>query len=329
MTRSNSALARASGSDGEWRATMPNAEGGEDAERANHLVAALAEDEVDAAAIEDVVAAWAHHGVSMDTVLRYAVLREHHSAIHAVTAALLDGHASATLARRCGVEIAPHYWIIALSVPEYPAPTRGNIDRSQARRRLERIRAELFRWSGGDALSLLTGDGGTVLIPGDVDADDLDALFAALGRAAEVPITGAVAHCPYDALPAWSDRTHGLLDMVQRFGAQGRLHRFADLALEFQLTRPGPGRDFLAALLDPLDDHPELLATLQCHIAHDVNRQRTARALHVHPNTVDFRLKRIARLTGCDATRSHGLWRLRSALIARSYHSTHTGAEEQ
>lgn len=139
------------------------------------------------------------------------------------------------------------------------------------------MRAELFRWSGGTALSLLTGDGGTALIPGDVDADELEPLFAALTHAAGVPITAAVAHCPSDALPTWADRTHCLLDMVQRLGVDGRLHHFADLALEYQLTRPGPGRDFLAALLDPLDEHAELFATLQCHIAHDVNRQRTAR----------------------------------------------------
>ena len=324
MTRSNSVLARASGSDGEWRTTMPIAAHGDDAGRVQRLVAAFteAEDTVGAAEIEDVVAAWVRQGVSLETVLRYAVLREHHSAVHAITAALLDGSATATMARRCGVEIASHYWVLALAVADHPESAgRVRPDRAQARRRLEQMRAELFRWSDGTALSLLTGDGGTALIPGDVDADELEPLFAALTHAAGVPITAAVAHCPSDALPTWADRTHSLLDMVQRLGVDGRLHHFADLALEYQLTRPGPGRDFLAALLDPLDEHPELFATLQCHIAHDVNRQRTARALHVYPNTVDFRLKRIARLTGCDATRSHGLWRLRSALVARSYRS--------
>ncbi|RDI42463.1 PucR family transcriptional regulator, partial [Nocardia mexicana] len=73
------------------------------------------------------------------------------------------------------------------------------------------------------------------------------------------------------------------------------------------------------SLLDPLDHHPELLDTLQTHIAHNLNRQRTARLLHVHTNTVDYRLKRIGQLTGFDPTQASGLWYLRSALVARSY----------
>ncbi|NEW36894.1 PucR family transcriptional regulator, partial [Nocardia cyriacigeorgica] len=45
--------------------------------------------------------------------------------------------------------------------------------------------------------------------------------------------------------------------------------------------------------------------------------QRTARILHVHPNTVDYRLRRIGRLTGLDLSPTEGLWYLRSALVAR------------
>ncbi|WP_174189768.1 PucR family transcriptional regulator, partial [Nocardia barduliensis] len=82
---------------------------------------------------------------------------------------------------------------------------------------------------------------------------------------------------------------------------------------------PGPAREHLGSLLDPLDEHPELLETLQVHIAHNLNRGRTARLLHVHTNTVDYRLKRIAQLTGFDPTMASGLWHLRSALVARTY----------
>jgi len=112
-----------------------------------------------------------------------------------------------------------------------------------------------------------------------------------------------------------------LLDMVQRLRSTPGLYRFDDLALEYQLTRPGPGREYLGSLLDPLDEHAELLETLQTHIAHNLNRQRTARLLHVHTNTVDYRLKRIGQLTGFDPTKASGLWYLRSALVARTYGS--------
>lgn len=55
-----------------------------------------------------------------------------------------------------------------------------------------------------------------------------------------------------------------------------------------------PGHEYLGSLLDPLDDHPELWETLQRHIGNNLNRQRTARFVHIHPNTIDHRLKRVA-----------------------------------
>ncbi|WP_040751868.1 PucR family transcriptional regulator, partial [Nocardia transvalensis] len=148
---------------------------------------------------------------------------------------------------------------------------------------------------------------------------DLDTLTTHLSTAARVPITATIVTTGTDTIPTAADQAHQLLDMVARLHSEPALYRFDDLALEYQLTRPGPGREYLGSLLDPLDHHPELLDTLQTHIAHNLNRQRTARLLHVHTNTVDYRLKRIGQLTGFDPTQASGLWYLRSALVARSY----------
>ncbi|MFQ6397498.1 helix-turn-helix domain-containing protein [Nocardia sp. KC 131] len=41
--------------------------------------------------------------------------------------------------------------------------------------------------------------------------------------------------------------------------------------------------------------------------------------LHIHTNTVDYRLKRIGQITGHNATEGMGLWYLRSALNARGF----------
>ena len=48
------------------------------------------------------------------------------------------------------------------------------------------------------------------------------------------------------------------------------------------------------------------------------NRRRTARDLHVHTNTVDYRLRRIRDLTGHDPSLPSGRWYLEAALIARA-----------
>ncbi|ATL67522.1 PucR family transcriptional regulator [Nocardia terpenica] len=255
-----------------------------------------------------------------------AVVSEHHTAVHTLTSALLGGHPTSTMARECGIEIAERYRVLALSIPPHPEESDPMLDaKVVARRKLRRVQAELATRCGDTVLSLLSVDGGTLLIPGD-DPDGaeseetgLDELAAQLSRAARVPITATVVATDTADIPAAADQAHDLLDMVTRLQSVPGMYRFDDLALEYQLTRPGPGREYLGSLLDPLDEHPELLATLQTHIAHNLNRQRTARLLHVHTNTVDYRLKRIGQLTGFDPTQASGLWYLRSALVARTY----------
>ncbi|MFD6456321.1 PucR family transcriptional regulator [Nocardia sp. NPDC060220] len=251
------------------------------------------------------------------------VVSEHHTAVHTLTSALLGGHSTSTMARECGITIAETYAVFALAIPQHREEANPALDsKVVARRKLRRVQAELAKRCGDSALSLLSVDGGTVLIPANAfDREGLTALVAQLSQAAQVGITAAMVETSTTGVPDAADQAHELLDMVQRLEVTSGLYRFDELALEYQLTRPGPGREFLGSLLDPLDQYPELLETLQRHIANNLNRQRTARVLHVHTNTVDYRLKRIGQLTGFDPTQPSGLWYLRSALVARSYRS--------
>lgn len=189
---------------------------------------------------------------------------------------------------------------------------------------LRRMQAELAGRYPGRALAVLSDDGGTLLIP--VDGPPAEAVISQLSRVAGVPITAASVTAATAEIPEAAERAHTTLDVVQRLGLPSGIHHFTDLALEYQLTRPGPGREHLGRLLAPLDDHPELLTTLRCHLASDLSRSCTARRLHVHANTVDYRLKRIAQLTGLDLTRADGVWLLRSAFVAHSYARGSRGA---
>ncbi|MCP9943913.1 helix-turn-helix domain-containing protein [Streptomyces somaliensis] len=74
-------------------------------------------------------------------------------------------------------------------------------------------------------------------------------------------------------------------------------------------------------LLDPLEAAPELLTTLTEYLAHGQSRKRAAAALHVHPNTVDYRLRRVAELTDVDVHSATDVVRLTAALIGRSTRS--------
>ncbi|MFC9895304.1 PucR family transcriptional regulator [Nocardia sp. NPDC127579] len=255
------------------------------------------------------------------------VVSEHHTAAHTLTSALLSGHANSTMARECGIEIAASYQVFALSLGVHPDERDPALDREVvARRKLRRVQAALATRFGAAVLSLLSVDGGTVLLPATLLVGaELDDLITDLSGAAQAPITGAVIEAVAREVPEAADRAHEVLDMVARLQDAPKLYRFDDLALEYQLTRPGPALDYLRTLLDPLEEHADLLETLRCHIANNLNRQRTARVMHVHTNTIDYRLKRITQLTGLDATQAAGLWYLRSAIVARSHHRQRAG----
>ncbi|MGM7646133.1 PucR family transcriptional regulator [Nocardia sp. JW2] len=245
------------------------------------------------------------------------VAGEHHTAMRTVTSALLAGRATTTMARESGVQIADDYRVLAVSIPRRSQRQWQTGD--TARRRLHRVHTALQQHID-TALAMLSTDGGTILIPGD-DPDDVrfDTLIDTLSAAARAEITAAVVVSGTADIPDAAQCAHELLDIAGRLGYPPKLYRFEDLALEYQLTRPGPGLAELGELLAPLDDHPALAKTVRVLVANDMNRQRTARQLHVHTNTVLYRLGRIAALTGIDATRATGLWQLKSAMVARAF----------
>ncbi|MGW5454297.1 PucR family transcriptional regulator [Nocardia sp. NPDC003979] len=234
---------------------------------------------------------------------------------------VIAGTHSRAVARDCGVELADEYWVLALSIAGEPTdgPADGVDERVRARRAIARMRAELDRRCDGECLVTLSTRGGTALVPSHTDAD-IDVVAAALTRAAGRQVTVAVVPADLDEVADATECAHELLEIVRRLGRTGGVHRFSDYALEYQLTRPGPARDHLATVLEPLTGHPELLETLRCHVANNLNRRRTATMLHLHTNSIDYRIKRIAELTGYDATRCADLWYLRSALVVSGLH---------
>jgi DNA-binding PucR family transcriptional regulator len=118
-----------------------------------------------------------------------------------------------------------------------------------------------------------------------------------------------------------------VLDIVRTNRYSAGLYRLEDVLLDYQLSRPTSATPALAALLTPLERNEDLLTTLRLHLDNELNRRRTARMLHIHPNTVDYRLRRIATLTGLDPAIPSHLPLLVAALAARrSEVAGHRGA---
>ncbi|QIX28367.1 PucR family transcriptional regulator [Nocardioides sp. JQ2195] len=91
------------------------------------------------------------------------------------------------------------------------------------------------------------------------------------------------------------------------------------MLLEVQVTRPGPARSALLDLLAPISENRELLQTLTTYVEESHRRAPTASRLHVHPNTLDYRLRRVRELTGLDPNAPEGRQLIRAALVVRRF----------
>ncbi|GAB2656431.1 PucR family transcriptional regulator [Nocardia goodfellowii] len=255
---------------------------------------------------------------------QHLVAREHQTAAQTLASALLSGRGSSALARQAGMPVAESYHVVALSIPPHPDERDPRVDAEvAARRKLRRLQSGLATVFESRALALLSTKGGTLLVPNVEDAPAPDApALERLATAAEVPLTATLVTSDTDQIPDAADQAHELLNLVRVGGRSPGLYQMADLAVEYQLTRGGPATRRIATILDPLDAHPELFDTMRAYLGNDMNRQLTARQLYVHPNTVDYRLRRIAQLTSVDLATSAGISQASIALLARDLDRT-------
>ncbi|MFC8534991.1 PucR family transcriptional regulator [Streptomyces sp. NPDC057249] len=252
---------------------------------------------------------------------------QEHGGRHALMAALLTGEDLDGFTRRTGLRPAARYLTMALALAPHPDETGAGLPQGPgagvaARRKIRRIRTALDRFAGTPALTALDASGGTVLLPvAEPPPWDgpggLCGLIAEATRAAGVPVTAAAETASPDGVPAAVARNAEIVDLVARTGRAPGLYRLADVLLEYQLSRPSEALRGLAGLLSPLDAKPELLHTLETYLGHGLDRRAAAAALHVHPNTVDYRIRRIDRLTGLSPARPADLQHLSAALVAR------------
>ncbi len=110
-----------------------------------------------------------------------------------------------------------------------------------------------------------------------------------------------------------------ILELVVALGKPPALYQLTDVLLEYQLTRPSAAREELGRLLKPLERHPDLLSTVETYLRLGLDRRRTAATLHLHPNTVDYRVRRSVALTGLDPANPQQLQRIGAALVIRRH----------
>jgi hypothetical protein len=249
---------------------------------------------------------------------------EERDARRALASALLAGEPADTLAARVGIRVAPAYLVVTFRIEAHSdEQDRGVGGAIAARRKVRRAQRALDEWAGEPVLGLLEPIGGAALLPCAVDAaaaaaDRLPQLTAAVGAAAGADVTagGAIARGVTDISRA-AAQAQDVVKLARALGRPPGGYLLRDVLLEYQLTRTSDAQTELAQLLDPLDRNPDLPLTLEVYLDHDLDRRKTAAALHVHPNTLDYRLRRIVDLTGLDPSTTRGLQLLGAALAAR------------
>ncbi|MGW0769397.1 PucR family transcriptional regulator [Streptomyces sp. NPDC002676] len=253
---------------------------------------------------------------------RQAQVGETGAAHHTMLSALLTGSDIHTVARHTGTSLPPAYLVLALAIGTHRDELRDDVDTSvAARRKIRRIRAELDRRIGRPVLAQMTAREGIALLP-RTDAADPDhrswlaAAMEDLSRAAGVPLTAGAALCAPDQVPDAARLATEVRDTAVVFQRPPGAYHLDELLIEHQLTRPGAARDHLAELLAPIADKPHLLPTLRLYLQSNLNRRHVAARHHIHPNTVDYRIRRIATLTGMDPADHNDRIKLTAALAA-------------
>ncbi|TDC22765.1 PucR family transcriptional regulator [Streptomyces sp. 8K308] len=94
-----------------------------------------------------------------------------------------------------------------------------------------------------------------------------------------------------------------------------RLYAVRDVFVELGTTQVPQVEQWLRDLGHRLSTGPDLVATLDAFYRHDMNRLKTAFALHIHPRTLDYRLRRVRELVGMEAASTQGV-RTLSAVVA-------------
>ncbi len=106
------------------------------------------------------------------------------------------------------------------------------------------------------------------------------------------------------------------LEIGRRFAGHNRVHSLDGLGLAafIGLADERTKAELARHLLSPLEEEPELVETLRCFFAADCSPSAAAAHLHVHRNTLAYRLEKVALLTGLDPRRFDDAVQLRIAL---------------
>ncbi|MGX1806063.1 PucR family transcriptional regulator [Nocardia sp. NPDC055321] len=256
------------------------------------------------------------------TAMEESVYGLERDARRGLAVALLRGAPAGELAARADHTLAEHYDVLAVTVAGSSVPGSAALaENAVARRRARIVQQVLDEIAGTTALNTFDGTSGIALLPRTLGtgpraeyARAIGKLSGCLGAAIHIGECSAV---PRAAIPEKATQATELAQLAEGLGRPPGVYRLDDLLLEYQLTRPGEARDRLAQRIIPILDQPHLLEAVKVHITHGADRKAAAALLHVHPNTLSYRLRRVTEITGIDPSDPHGSRLIAAALMVQ------------
>ncbi len=262
-----------------------------------------------------------------------AIAEQERDARRALAQALLTGNATEPLAQRAGVSLAPSYIVAALWVGPSPDETMASSSSGRGsgsgiassvavRRKLRRLEHTLASQAGEDALGLWSPSGATLLLPlKDVDPQvgqqGVATIVNALAESSRASITAGVAVGAgrEGTLDAHREATQ-VLELARALGRPSGCYVLEDLLFEHMVYSGSAGARRIGAVLAPISHKPLLMETLGVYLDQRRDRRQAALVLNIHPNTLDYRLRRICELTGLDVASSHDMALMQAAIVA-------------
>jgi hypothetical protein len=213
-----------------------------------------------------------------------------------------------TLSRSLGCEPSVPYTAIALAV--------GATRKLTATVSIQRdLIAALATSASGRIVVGSAQEAKVLLVPGEVADVDLQRLAATLDLHDEEEPRVAVGEMVDDITKAGTTCRQALRALAVT-NAQTGVVRYRDLVPDIVASMID--RDLHALLVErcqqPLTGHEALHDTIAAFVTNNMSVRKTAQALLVHPNTVNYRLKRIRTLTGMDPRSTADLFTLLLAI---------------
>jgi sugar diacid utilization regulator len=236
------------------------------------------------------------------------------SLLDAVLAGRASSASSLRDARILGIDLLDQTVVIVARAPVSDDDTEGECEdhRPRTLRRAAKLLREsvLHHSEAGRALVGVREGAVVCLCPAPAPEDAERATQAAHVAAAELDGLGmsvGVGHWCKQAgeIPASYSEAREAAVFAMRSGERGRAVVYDDVLVDHLLRANENAGRVIAAALDPLRDYDDarnasLVETLRAYVEANFSITGAARAMHVHNNTILYRLDRIRRLTGRD-----------------------------